>query len=161
MMVSIWFVLFAIAGSKDITIMAIKWEQWMFDLIEDVSLSAQEIAQQIGTTPHAIYQQRSKCGIRVWKKPPKNPIKYPTSKWPRHYKFYRQLVLARDNNSCVYCGKQAQTVDHVIPQSYGGNDLPSNLVAACWECNNLKGSSCPDCPRWKQYAAELVCPRKV
>jgi 5-methylcytosine-specific restriction endonuclease McrA len=141
--------------------MTIKWESWMYDLIKDPKKSAKEIAEIIGTTPHAVYQQRSKNGIRVWKKPAIKQAKWPTSKWPRSYKFYRLRVLARDNYTCVYCGKRAETVDHVIPQNYGGSDLPSNLVAACWECNNLKGSSCPDCPRWKQYAAELVCPRKI
>ena len=138
-----------------------KWTDADFELIKDTTLSAKEIAQILGITAHAVYSQRSKCGIRTWKKPPKKPVKYPSSKWPKHYRFYRQQVLLRDNYSCVYCGKKAETVDHVIPQSYGGDDLPSNLVAACWECNNLKGSSCPDCPRWKQYAAELICPRKV
>jgi hypothetical protein len=32
----------------------------------------------------------------------------------------------------------AATRDHVIPRSRGGGD-GSNLVAACWSCNNAKG----------------------
>lgn len=51
----------------------------MFDLIADTKLSAKEIAEILGTTPHAIYSQRSKCGIKVWKKPRKQPVKFPSS----------------------------------------------------------------------------------
>ena len=127
----------------------IKWEQWMFDLIANTKLTATEIANKIGCTPHAVYVQRSKCGIRQWKAEPKNPITYPKSRWPRSYKMTRRWVLERDRWSCVYCGDAANQVDHVIPKNNGGSDLPSNLVAACARCNNLKGTSCGDCPKWR------------
>lgn len=59
-------------------------------------------------------------------------------------------VLRRDNNTCRYCGGTAPdvtlTIDHVTPVSLGGSDDPSNLVAACKDCNAGKSSSNPDAP---------------
>ena len=127
----------------------IKWESWMFDLIADTKLTAKEIADQLGCTPHAVYNQRSKNGIRQWKKPAKRPQTYPKSRWPMSYKLARRWVLERDRWTCRYCGQAANQVDHVISRNHGGSDLPTNLVAACAQCNNLKGNACSDCPRWK------------
>lgn len=57
-------------------------------------------------------------------------------------------ILRRDNHSCRYCGEVAPTavltVDHVVPQALGGSDEPSNLVAACKDCNSGKTSTSPD-----------------
>jgi hypothetical protein len=59
-------------------------------------------------------------------------------------------VLRRDNHACRYCGGKAPdvelTVDHVIPTALGGSDQPSNLVAACKDCNAGKSASNPDEP---------------
>jgi hypothetical protein len=59
-------------------------------------------------------------------------------------------ILRRDNHTCRYCGGVAPdvilTVDHVIPVSLGGSDEPTNLVAACKDCNAGKTSSNPDAP---------------
>jgi hypothetical protein len=38
------------------------------------------------------------------------------------------------------------TVDHVVPVALGGTDEPTNLVAACRDCNGGKTSSSPDAP---------------
>lgn len=57
-------------------------------------------------------------------------------------------VLRRDNHQCRYCGATAPdtplTVDHVTPVVLGGSDDPSNLVAACVDCNAGKTSTTPD-----------------
>jgi hypothetical protein len=57
-------------------------------------------------------------------------------------------VLRRDNHTCRYCGAAAPdaklTVDHVTPVALGGTDDPSNLVAACRDCNYGKSSTTPD-----------------
>lgn len=59
-------------------------------------------------------------------------------------------VMRRDGFTCRYCGTPAPetgaglTVDHVIPRSLGGTNDPSNLVAACQDCNAGKSSSSPD-----------------
>src|SRR5690606_40826449 len=36
------------------------------------------------------------------------------------------------------------TIDHVLPVALGGSDDPSNLVAACRDCNAGKSSAAPD-----------------
>lgn len=50
-----------------------------------------------------------------------------------------RAVLARDNYECAYCDKRrADTVDHVIPRSRGGQHAWDNVVAACRKCNAKK-----------------------
>lgn len=60
----------------------------------------------------------------------------------------RYEVLRRDNFSCRYCGASAPDVklhvDHVTPVALGGSDDPSNLVAACADCNAGKSSVAPN-----------------
>lgn len=50
----------------------------------------------------------------------------------------RRGVLRRDAFICAYCGKSANTIDHVIPRSRGGKNTWENLVAACLLCNSRK-----------------------
>lgn len=61
----------------------------------------------------------------------------------------RRGVLRRDDHRCAYCGKFANTVDHVMPRSRGGRDSWENLVACCLECNNIKGDRTPAEVGWK------------
>lgn len=56
-------------------------------------------------------------------------------------------VLRRDGFRCYYCGVRGNettgdglTIDHVVPKSLGGTDEPTNLVAACGDCNSGKSS---------------------
>jgi hypothetical protein len=62
----------------------------------------------------------------------------------------RYEILRRDNHTCRYCGGSAPdvvlTVDHVVPTALGGGDDPTNLVAACKDCNAGKTSTSPDAP---------------
>jgi hypothetical protein len=62
----------------------------------------------------------------------------------------RYEILRRDNHTCRYCGASAPDVfigvDHVTPVSLGGTNEPSNLVAACRDCNAGKTSSNPAAP---------------
>ena len=53
-------------------------------------------------------------------------------------KFSKATVLARDNHTCGYCGKKADTVDHIIPKKLGGDNSYENCVAACMRCNSKK-----------------------
>jgi len=55
----------------------------------------------------------------------------------------RDGVLRRDRHVCVYCGRLADTVDHVLPRCRGGGDTWFNLVAACRRCNGIKGDRTP------------------
>ena len=50
----------------------------------------------------------------------------------------RRGVLRRDCHKCAYCGRNANTIDHVQPKSRGGADSWENLVACCLKCNNTK-----------------------
>lgn len=85
-------------------------------------------------------------------------------------------VLRRDNYTCYYCRATDAplTIDHVLPTVLGGDDDPSNLVAACKDCNAGKSSSSPDAAtvaqvsddaaRWAaamKRAAELMATNKA
>ena len=58
----------------------------------------------------------------------------------------RKNVLVRDNYTCQYCKKKSKslTVDHVVPKFRGGQDSWENLVAACKNCNQIKGEHTPE-----------------
>lgn len=60
----------------------------------------------------------------------------------------RRGVLRRDAQRCGYCGGSANTIDHVLPRSRGGQDSWENLVACCLKCNNLKGDKTPGEMGW-------------
>lgn len=53
-------------------------------------------------------------------------------------------VALQSHYRCVYCLSQqrlmgvALTVDHIIPQSVGGETTLDNLCLACWDCNLAK-----------------------
>lgn len=47
----------------------------------------------------------------------------------------RRAVFARDDNQCQYCGRRAESIDHVVPRSKGGRHTWDNVVAACRPCN--------------------------
>ncbi|KAA8961598.1 HNH endonuclease [Mycobacterium sp.] len=51
----------------------------------------------------------------------------------------RAALMHRDQFCCAYCGSKADTVDHVIPRSRGGDHSWENCVAACSTCNHRKG----------------------
>jgi 5-methylcytosine-specific restriction endonuclease McrA len=125
------------------------WTKEADELISQRHLTARELAETLGITPHAVYQRRSKLGVKFWKEA--KPVKGSTSRWPRSLKYARIWVLNRDKHICAYCGEAANQVDHVIPRHLGGSDLPTNLVASCSRCNSLKGTSCSECPQWRQF----------
>jgi 5-methylcytosine-specific restriction endonuclease McrA len=55
----------------------------------------------------------------------------------------RRTVFARDRWVCQYCGGPAETVDHVVPRSRGGEHSWENVVAACKKCNGKKRDKLP------------------
>ena len=67
-------------------------------------------------------------------------------------KMLRQMLWGQQKGCCHYCGKYVSkrdaTLEHVVPQSQGGTDDLSNLVMACFACNNKK--SVEDNPQWRQ-----------
>lgn len=73
-------------------------------------------------------------------------VRYVVMKWrygtpPR---WSRRGVLRRDGHRCAYCGRHADTVDHVIPLSRGGERTSwLNTVACCVACNARKAARLP------------------
>lgn len=50
----------------------------------------------------------------------------------------RKAVFVRDGHRCQYCGAAAESIDHVIPSSRGGEHAWENVVACCRRCNTAK-----------------------
>jgi 5-methylcytosine-specific restriction endonuclease McrA len=82
--------------------------------------------------------------------------------------FSRRGVLARDRETCQYCGAQPGrallTLDHVVPRAQGGRSEWENVVSACASCNHRKGGRTPEQagmallarPRQPSYAALVL-----
>lgn len=59
----------------------------------------------------------------------------------------RTLVEVRAEGRCEYCKRYQELVgetffeiDHILPRSRGGMNVPGNLAFACRRCNLLKGN---------------------
>jgi 5-methylcytosine-specific restriction endonuclease McrA len=71
-------------------------------------------------------------------------VRYVAAHWlHRPASYSRAGILARDRHTCAYCGRHATTVDHVLPQSRGGESTWLNAVAACAPCNHRKANRTP------------------
>ena len=55
----------------------------------------------------------------------------------------RRAVFARDDHRCQYCGGFADSIDHVVPRSRGGQHTCENVAAACRPCNLRKRDRTP------------------
>lgn len=55
----------------------------------------------------------------------------------------RKLILEDGQARCVYCQKPAVAVDHHVPRSQGGLDVPENFDPVCTSCNSSKGARMP------------------
>jgi 5-methylcytosine-specific restriction endonuclease McrA len=56
----------------------------------------------------------------------------------------KNLVLSTYGDRCVYCGEEADTIDHYVPIRKGGDNSIANLRPACSACNMAKGDSLPE-----------------
>jgi 5-methylcytosine-specific restriction endonuclease McrA len=56
----------------------------------------------------------------------------------------RRAVFARDEHRCQYCGGHADSIDHVLPRSRGGEHHWENVAAACRPCNLRKRDRTPE-----------------
>lgn len=58
----------------------------------------------------------------------------------------RQRLLDADDHCCAYCrttqanSGQPMVVDHIVPQSQGGETSFENLCFSCRRCNEFKGA---------------------
>lgn len=63
-------------------------------------------------------------------------------------KFSRINVAQRDAFSCQYCGQKKVlsklTYDHVVPRAAGGKTEWTNIVMACYPCNERKRNRTPE-----------------
>jgi 5-methylcytosine-specific restriction endonuclease McrA len=55
----------------------------------------------------------------------------------------RRAVFACDGYKCQYCGRPADSIDHVVPRSRGGEHVWENVAAACRTCNLHKRDRTP------------------
>ena len=61
----------------------------------------------------------------------------------RHYRDWKHDLYGQQEGLCAGCKVWLPfrnfTIDHLVPQSRGGTDHPSNLQMLCGACNSLKG----------------------
>lgn len=50
---------------------------------------------------------------------------------------YMEMLLC---DPCSYCGREADTIDHIEPVLSGGSSTWNNLTAACRQCNSRKST---------------------
>lgn len=72
-----------------------------------------------------------------------SPENYGKGRGGRPWRRKRDAVMARDLYLCQPCRaagriRQAEEVDHVVPQAEGGTDGLENLQAICRECHGAK-----------------------
>ena len=54
-------------------------------------------------------------------------------------RLWRRKIKERWDYECAYCGSEEDlTIDHVVPRSKGGMDIPENMVWCCESCNQNK-----------------------
>ncbi|MGH2602062.1 MAG: HNH endonuclease [Dehalococcoidia bacterium] len=70
-----------------------------------------------------------------------------------HVGLTRRAVFARDRWHGGYCSGPAETIDHVMPRSRGGEHIWENVVAACARCNHVKGDRTPAELGWRLHEA--------
>jgi len=68
----------------------------------------------------------------------------------------RAALMRRDNYKCAYCGRHAETIDHVLPRSRGGLHTWENCVASCTICNHRKADRLLDELGWTLPVAPAV-----
>ena len=91
-----------------------------------------------------VYPPATRCPehtVSGWKSSPPTPAnraRTSTTAW----RSLRLKVLARDGHMCQIRGPRcivnATQVDHVVAKHLGGQDVPSNLQAACVPCHAHK-----------------------
>lgn len=71
----------------------------------------------------------------------------------------RNAVFARDGHRCQYCEGPAESIDHVVPKSRGGQHIWENVVAACRRCNLRKGARLLEDTTFRLTKAPTAPPR--
>ncbi len=79
----------------------------------------------------------------------------------QEYQTWRNQVFKLDNNKCVWCGKEAMIVHHILPQKiYPELSLdPENGLSSCQECHYKYGHRDKWCTTG--YLSTLTCKRII
>ena len=78
----------------------------------------------------------------------------------------RRIVRDRADSRCEYCHADERwqfirfTIDHVVPQSAGGDDDEENLALACRNCNERRGNRSEVVDPKTQTSVPLFNPRR-
>jgi hypothetical protein len=54
---------------------------------------------------------------------------------------WRQSLHGHTHNTCIYCGRASESIDHVLPRSRGGLSVTENCVPSCLSCNGHKSDA--------------------
>ncbi len=72
----------------------------------------------------------------------------------------RLELLKREDYTCFYCLRELQRddfyLDHLVPQTQGGRNYKSNLVASCRTCNTKKNALEPENFLLQNYRKNLL-----
>ena len=60
----------------------------------------------------------------------------------KHVEAFSAITMEKrkDDRECAYCGRPADSKDHLIPRMRNGPEAAENVVQACRSCNSSKGS---------------------
>jgi 5-methylcytosine-specific restriction endonuclease McrA len=64
----------------------------------------------------------------------------------RHTQEEMERIVIAQRERCIYCNvrfseRVRPSKDHIVPQTFGGTNYASNLVAACRSCNSRRGNT--------------------
>lgn len=96
-----------------------------------------------GTTTRGRANVLVRYGYAVWRDEDTIQTLYDLRQPERMHKVVRRIIEKREGGKCFWCGKDADTVDHLLPSAAGGLSLVENCVLACYSCNHARGASIP------------------
>jgi hypothetical protein len=76
----------------------------------------------------------------------------------------RRQVIEEAKHRCEYCQTSSRltgiplVMEHILPRSLGGTDDRSNLAAACYRCNEFKGTKTEAVDPESQQLVQLFNP---
>lgn len=92
-----------------------------------------------------------------------------TARWKSVVAFVRREAQREGLERCPLCGVELEwdrglqpnsaEVDHLVPHSKGGQDVPGNARITCRRCNQSRGNRDAPTPRHLQAAAPLKVSR--
>jgi len=84
----------------------------------------------------------------TWRMPAVICLSKPLKPMKEGIKFSRINVFTRDGFRCQYCGDRKSmrelNYDHVVPRVRGGKTNWTNIVTACYPCNDKKAGRTPE-----------------